>query len=75
VCRTVGADLRANHWMCTGGQGPDSPRVHRGDDVRQQHLDLAPERDPVGKERSVCLVIRRPPKAPLYDVEPKGGED
>jgi hypothetical protein len=31
---------------------PDGPRVRRGDIVRQQHLDPAPKRDPVGEERS-----------------------
>jgi hypothetical protein len=32
--------------------GPDGPRVRRGGDVRRQHLDLAPGRDPVGEARS-----------------------
>jgi hypothetical protein len=31
---------------------PDSPRVRRGGEVRRRRLDLAPERDPVGDERS-----------------------
>jgi hypothetical protein len=50
--------------------------VHRGGRVRQQHLDLAPERDPIGRrDPRVCLEIGRPPKTPLYDVEPERGED
>jgi hypothetical protein len=32
--------------------GPDGPRVRRGGGSRQQRLDLAPGRDPVGEERS-----------------------
>jgi hypothetical protein len=31
---------------------PDGPRMHRGDEIRQQHLDLAPGRDLVTEERS-----------------------
>jgi hypothetical protein len=42
----------------------------RCDGVRQQQLDLAPGRDP-----RVCLVIGRPPKMSLNDVEPERGED
>jgi hypothetical protein len=30
----------------------DGPRVRRGNEVRQQHLDLVLERDPVEEERS-----------------------
>jgi hypothetical protein len=31
---------------------PDDPRVRRGGEGRRRRLDLAPGRDPVGKERS-----------------------
>jgi hypothetical protein len=31
---------------------PDGPHVRRGDKIHQQHLDLAPRRDPVREERS-----------------------
>jgi hypothetical protein len=32
--------------------GPDGPRVRRDGGSRQRRLDLAPERNPVGEERS-----------------------
>jgi hypothetical protein len=31
---------------------PDGPRVRRGGGVRWQRMNLAPDRDPVGEERS-----------------------
>jgi hypothetical protein len=31
---------------------PDGPRMRRGDKVHQQHIDLAPGREPTGEERS-----------------------
>jgi hypothetical protein len=31
--------------------GPNSPRVHMGDDVRQQHLDFAPWEGPFREDR------------------------
>jgi hypothetical protein len=50
--------------------------VLRGDEVHQQYLDLAPERDPSGRrDPRVCLGIGRPPKTPLNDVEQERGED
>jgi hypothetical protein len=50
--------------------------VRRRDGVRQQHLDLAPGRDYVGRrDPRVCLGIGRPPKTPLNDVESERGED
>jgi hypothetical protein len=33
----------------------DDPRVSRGGDVHQQHLDLTPGRDPVREERYYSL--------------------
>jgi hypothetical protein len=44
-------------WSALGGRTvrswwPDDPHVCRDDSVRQQHLDLAPRRDPVEEERS-----------------------
>jgi hypothetical protein len=32
--------------------GPDGPRVRGGSGVRRWRLNLAPERDPIGEERS-----------------------
>jgi hypothetical protein len=50
-------------------------RTRRGDGVRQQHLDLAPGRDPVRRrDPRVCLGIDRPPKKLLDDIESKRGE-
>ena len=50
------------------------PRTHGGG-VRQQHLDLAPGRDLVGRrDLRVCLVFGRSPKTPLDDVESEKGE-
>jgi hypothetical protein len=55
---------------------PDGPRVRRGDEICQQHLDLAPRRDTVRRrDPRVCLRIGRPPKTPLNEVEPERGED
>jgi hypothetical protein len=45
----------------------------RGDGFHQEHLDLAPERDPVGRrDPRACLGIRRPPKTSLNDIESYG---
>jgi hypothetical protein len=45
--------------------------VRRGDEVRQQHLDLAlGRRDP-----RVCLGIDRPPKTHVYNVELERAKD
>jgi hypothetical protein len=30
---------------------PDGLHVRRGNGIHQQHLDLAPERDPIGEQR------------------------
>jgi hypothetical protein len=56
---------------------PDGPQVCRGDEVCQQHLDLAIGRDPVCEERPmICLGIDRPPqKTHLYELEPERDED
>jgi hypothetical protein len=45
--------------------------VLRGDKVYQQHLDLAPGRDP--SEGEIIGFVRL--KIPLNDVEPEGGEN
>jgi hypothetical protein len=50
--------------------------VRQGGSVRQQHLDLAPGRDPVGEERSYGLSWdQRATKTPINDIESKRGED
>jgi hypothetical protein len=56
---------------------PGGWTVHtgRGGSVRQQHLDLAPGRDPEKRDPRVCLGISRPPMMFLDDVESKRGED
>lgn len=38
---------------------PDGPRVRRGGAVRQPHLNLALERDPIREERSKGLSLDR----------------
>jgi hypothetical protein len=51
-------------------------RAYTGQSVRQQHMDLDPERNPSGRrDPTICLSIGRPSKMPLYDIEPKKGED
>jgi hypothetical protein len=53
----------------------DGPRVRRDGGVRQQHMDLAPRRDPVKEEKSwVRLQIDRSPKTPPGNIESKRGE-
>jgi hypothetical protein len=48
----------------------------RGGDVRQQHLDLTPERDPSGtRDCRVYLGIGRLSKMPPDDVDSNIGKD
>lgn len=54
---------------------PDGPRVRKVGDVRQQHLDLALERDPSGREiLGFILVSAMPPKTSSDDIESKRQE-
>jgi hypothetical protein len=55
---------------------PDSPRMRRSGGVRRQRLNLALERGLSGRrDPRSCLVIGRPPKTSLIDVEPKRSEN
>jgi hypothetical protein len=84
--------LNTNQRQCSLHKGPNGPRpgarlgflpngrtVHAYAGVaedRRRRLDLAPERDPVGEERSeVMSRLGRPTYTPLIDVESKRSEE
>jgi hypothetical protein len=48
---SAGASSLSDGWRVRAWR-PDSPCMRRGGGVRRWHLDLTPEKDPVGEETS-----------------------